>query len=249
MDMEILFMQRALDLAALGRGTVSPNPMVGCVIVHQNKIIGEGYHQQYGGAHAEPNAINSVRDKDLLSQSTLYVTLEPCAHWGKTPPCANLLIEMKVRKVVIATKDANPEVGGKGIYLLKEAGIEVITGVLEDQARELNKRFFTSMEKQRPYVILKWAQTRDGFIARENFDSKWISNSYSRQLVHKWRSEEDAIMVGTQTARYDNPMLNVRDWTGRNPLRIVLDRHMSLKSELHLFDGSQPTLRYNQVRQ
>ncbi|MCR9016893.1 bifunctional diaminohydroxyphosphoribosylaminopyrimidine deaminase/5-amino-6-(5-phosphoribosylamino)uracil reductase RibD [Aquiflexum gelatinilyticum] len=248
MTQDELYMRRAIELAELGRGNASPNPIVGCVIVHENTIIGEGYHQVYGGPHAEPNAINSVAYQDLLSESTVYVSLEPCAHWGKTPPCANLLIEKKVKKVVIAAVDTNPLVGGKGIQLLKEAGIEVVSGILEKDVREQNKRFFTFIEKKRPYVILKWAQTRDGFVARENFDSKWISNQYSRQLVHKWRSEEDAILVGTSTANYDNPQLNVRDWEGRNPLRIVLDRNLTLDPNLNLFDRSQKTICYNQVK-
>jgi diaminohydroxyphosphoribosylaminopyrimidine deaminase / 5-amino-6-(5-phosphoribosylamino)uracil reductase len=246
METDSLYMRRALELAELGRGSVSPNPMVGCVIVHDGEIIGEGFHRQYGGPHAEPNAINAVNQPEMLQNATVYVTLEPCAHWGKTPPCALLLIEKKVKKVVIAAVDSNPLVGGKGISLLKEAGIDVVTGVLEAEARQQNKRFFTVMEKKRPYIILKWAQTRDGFLARENFDSKWISNVYSRQLVHKWRSEEDGIMVGTLTARYDNPRLNVRDWEGKNPVRIVLDRNLSLDEDLHLFDRSQLTLRYNE---
>ena len=248
MNQDELYMRRAIELAELGSGYVSPNPMVGCVIVHQNKIIGEGYHQVYGGPHAEPNAIQAVEDPSLLSESTVYVSLEPCAHWGKTPPCANLLVDKKVKKVVIGAVDSNPLVGGKGIQILKDAGIEVISGILEKEVREQNKRFFTFMEKERPYVILKWAQTWDGFVARENFDSKWISNSYSRQIVHKWRSEEDAILVGTSTAKYDNPKLNVRDWEGRNPVRIVLDRNLSLDEGLQLFDRSQHTLCYNQVR-
>lgn len=243
-----LYMRRAIELAEWGSGKVSPNPMVGCVIVYNETIIGEGFHQVYGGPHAEPNAINSVANQDLLSESTVYVSLEPCAHWGKTPPCANLLVEKKVKKVVIGAIDSNPLVGGKGIQIIKEAGIEVVTGVLEKDVREQNRRFFTFIEKKRPYIILKWAQTKDGFVARENFDSKWISNQYSRQLVHKWRSEEDAILVGNSTAKYDNPQLNVRDWDGRNPVRIVLDRNLSLDRSLHLFDNSQPTICYNEVK-
>ena len=240
------FMLRALELASLGFGSVSPNPMVGCVIVHDDEIIGEGYHEEYGKSHAEPNAVASVKNPDLLTSSTVYVTLEPCAHWGKTPPCANLLVEKKVKKVVIGTVDTNPLVGGKGIQILKDAGIEVVIGVLDERVRAENRRFFTFMEKKRPYVILKWAQTKDGFIARENYDSKWISNPYSRQMVHKWRSEEDAIMVGTLTAKYDNPQLNVRAWEGKNPLRIVIDRKLTLDGDLHLFDQSQATICYNQ---
>jgi diaminohydroxyphosphoribosylaminopyrimidine deaminase / 5-amino-6-(5-phosphoribosylamino)uracil reductase len=241
------YMLRALELASLGLGSVSPNPMVGCVIVHKDEIIGEGYHEEYGQAHAEPNAISSLKNPDLLPFSTVYVTLEPCAHWGKTAPCANLLVDKRVKKVVIGTVDTNPLVGGKGIQILKDAGIEVVTGILDKKVREQNKRFFTFMEKKKPFVILKWAQTKDGFIARENYDSKWISNPYSRQLVHRWRSEEDAIMVGTLTAKYDNPQLNVREWVAKNPIRIVVDRKLTLEPGLHLFDQSQSTLCYNQV--
>ena len=240
-------MLRAIELAALGRGKVSPNPMVGCVIVHQGEVIGEGYHEFYGGPHAEPNAIKSVSKPELLKDSTLFVSLEPCAHWGKTPPCAHLLVEKGIKEVVIGALDSNPLVGGKGVQILREAGIAVKTGVLAEKVREQNVRFFTFMEKKRPYIILKWAQTKDGFIARENYDSKWISNPYSRQLVHKWRTEEDAIMVGTLTAQYDNPKLNVRDWSGKNPVRIVIDRNLRLNPGLFLFDKSQATLCYNQI--
>lgn len=240
-----LYMRRALELAEWGRGSVSPNPMVGCVIVHQKQIIGEGHHQIFGGPHAEVNAIHSVKNQESLKESTVYVSLEPCAHWGKTPPCANLLVEKRVKKVVIAAFDSNPLVGGKGIQILKNAGIEVETGVLEQEARIQNRRFFTQIEKQRPYIILKWAQTQDGFVARENFSSKWISGSMSRQLVHKWRAEEDAILVGKNTALHDNPSLNVRDWIGKNPTRIVLDSKCELPETLHLFDKSIPTICYN----
>jgi diaminohydroxyphosphoribosylaminopyrimidine deaminase/5-amino-6-(5-phosphoribosylamino)uracil reductase len=239
-----LYMQRALDLAQLSRGSVSPNPLVGCVIVHNNVIIGEGRHEKYGEAHAEVNAIASVKDQSLLKGSTVYVNLEPCSHFGKTPPCADLLVKHQIKKVVIANIDPNPLVSGKGIQKLKDAGIEVITGVLEAKGNELNKRFFTFLERKRPYIILKWAETADGFIARENFDSKWISNEHSRQLVHKWRSEEDAVMVGTATALHDNPALTVRDWSGRNPTRIVLDRYNRLPKTLTLFDGQQQTICY-----
>lgn len=239
------YMRRALELAELGRGHVSPNPMVGCVIVHNDRIIGEGWHKKYGGPHAEVNAVADVQQKELLPAATVYVTLEPCSHYGKTPPCASLLISHQVKKVVICNTDTNPLVGGQGIKLLREAGIEVETGLLEAEGRELNKRFFTFIEKERPYIILKWAQTTDGFVAREDYSSKWISNAFSRKLVHKWRAEEDAIMVGKNTALYDNPQLNVRAWSGRDPLRIVIDRNLQLPSTLHLFDGSQPTLCYN----
>ncbi|MEQ9304007.1 MAG: bifunctional diaminohydroxyphosphoribosylaminopyrimidine deaminase/5-amino-6-(5-phosphoribosylamino)uracil reductase RibD, partial [Marinoscillum sp.] len=221
---------------------VSPNPIVGCVIVHEGKIIGEGYHRQFGGPHAEVHAVEAVLDKDLLRESTVYVTLEPCSHFGKTPPCADLLVSYKVKKVVICNVDPNPMVSGRGIDKLRTAGTEVVVGLLQEEGLEVNKRFFTAVIKKRPYIILKWAQTADGFVARENFDSKWISNQYSRQLVHKWRSEEDAILVGKNTAQYDNPSLTTRDWHGRNPIRVVIDRNMELNADLHLFDGSTETI-------
>ncbi len=248
LDRDALYMNRAMELALHGRGKVSPNPMVGCVIVCQDKIIGEGYHQRYGEAHAEVNAINSVKNKELLSESTLYVNLEPCSHFGKTPPCADLIIKHQIKKVIVANLDTNPLVAGKGIQKLKNAGIEVQVGMMEKAGKNLNKRFFTFMNRMRPYIILKWAETADGYIAKENYDSKWISNSLSRRLVHKWRSEEDAVMVGTNTAFYDNPQLNVRDWTGRNPIRIVIDRNLRLPKHLHLFDSKQPTLCYNTIQ-
>jgi len=245
MDYDKLIMRRVMELAFLGKGSVSPNPLVGCVVTYDQKIIGEGYHQNYGHSHAEVNAINSVVDKSLLSKATLYVNLEPCSHHGKTPPCADLLIDTGIKKVVIANLDTNPKVSGEGIKKLKNAGIEVVTDVLQAEGRELNKRFFTFIEKKRPYTILKWAETADSFIASENHGSKWISNDYSRQLVHKWRAEEDAVMIGTKTAIYDNPKLNVRDWSGKNPTRIVIDRTLKLPKSLNLFDGNQPTLCYN----
>ncbi|UXX80778.1 bifunctional diaminohydroxyphosphoribosylaminopyrimidine deaminase/5-amino-6-(5-phosphoribosylamino)uracil reductase RibD [Reichenbachiella carrageenanivorans] len=239
------YMQRALELAERGIGSVSPNPMAGCVIVHHNQIIGEGWHEKYGGAHAEVNAIKNVKNKTLLKESTAYVTLEPCAHFGKTPPCADLLIKHKLKRVVIANQDSFPLVNGGGIKKLTDAGIEVEVGVLSEEGRVLNKRFFTRVEKKRPYVILKWAQTVDGFVARENYDSKWISNAYSRKLVHKWRAEEDAIWVGTNTAKYDNPKLNVRDWQGSDPIRLVIDKQLSLDVNTPLFDQETPTICYN----
>lgn len=243
-----LFMQRALELAKLGIGQVSPNPRVGCVIVHDNKIIGEGWHKKFGEAHAEVNAIESVEDKALLKESTVYVNLEPCSHFGKTPPCADLLIKHQVKKIVVSNLDTNPLVAGSGIKKLIMAGVEVVVGVLEKQGRELNKRFFIFTEKQRPYVILKWAQTADRFIARKNYESKWISNEFSRQLVHRWRSEEDAVLVGTRTASHDNPSLNVRDWSGRNPTRVVIDRFLRLNSHIHLFDKKTKTICYNVLK-
>ena len=245
---DLLFMQRALELAVLGRGYVSPNPMVGCVVVHNDKIVSEGWHKVYGGPHAEVDAIAGLDDKSVLKNATLYVNLEPCSHFGKTPPCADLLIEHQVKRIVVANLDPNPLVAGTGIKKLRAAGIEVVTGVLSREGRELNKRFFTFMEKKRPYILLKWAQTADGFIAKENYDSKWISNQYSRQLVHKWRSEEDAILAGTQTIRFDDPQLNVRDWSGPNPVRIIVDRFLRLHENHHVFDGSQKTICYNVLK-
>lgn len=245
MNKDELYIKRTFDLARLGLGAVSPNPLVGCVIVYQDKIIGEGWHKAYGEAHAEVNAINSVADKHLLPESTVYVSLEPCAHFGKTPPCADLLISYGVKRVVISNVDKNPLVGGKGIQKLKEAGILVTTDVLQEHGAIINKRFFTALQEKRPYIILKWAETSDGFIAKKNYESKWISSKTSRKLVHKWRAEEDAIMVGTNTAHYDNPMLNVREWSGRSPVRVVIDRNLRLSTDLNLFDGKQQTICYN----
>ena len=243
-----LFMQRALELAERGKGQVRPNPLVGCVIVHNEKIIGEGYHQQYGGPHAEVHALASVVKPALLPYSTVYVSLEPCSHRGKTPPCANLLIEKGIKSVVVATLDPNPLVAGKGVQLLQDAGIEVAVGLLEQEARWQNRRFFCQQEKHRPYLILKWAQTQDGFLARENFDSKWISGTQSRQLVHQWRGEEQAILVGKNTALHDNPRLDVREWPGSNPIRIVLDSKLELPANLQVFDQQIPTLCYNTLK-
>ena len=238
-------MSRALQLAGLGRSSVSPNPMVGCVITHKDSIIGEGFHQKYGGPHAEVNAVDAVKDQKLLPESTVYVTLEPCSHFGKTPPCSDLLIGKKVKKVVVAAMDPNPEVNGRGIKKLRESGIEVVTGVLEEESIDLNRRFYTFHQKKRPYIILKWAETTDGFIARENYDSKWISNSYSRQLVHRWRCEEDAILVGTNTAIHDNPSLTTRDWKGKNPVRVLIDMNVKVKNSHFLFNSDARTLVIN----
>lgn len=240
-----LFMQRALQLARLGAGLVSPNPMVGCVIVHEGKIIGEGWHQKYGEAHAEVNAVSLVLNKSMLSQSEVYVTLEPCSHFGKTPPCADLLIKHRVKKVYICNQDSNPLVGGKGIEKLRQAGIEVETGLLESEGRGLNKRFFTYIEQKRPFIILKWAESADGFIAKHKYESVQISNLLSRRFVHKMRSEEDAIFVGTNTARHDNPTLNTRFWTGKNAIRVVIDKQLSLSENLLFFDNSQTTICFN----
>ena len=238
-------MRRALDLAALGLGKVSPNPLVGCVIVLDGKIVGEGWHKKYGASHAEVNAINSIKEKSILPKSTLYVNLEPCSHHGKTPPCTDLIIASGIKTVVVSTADPNPLVAGKGIEALRAAGIEVIEHILDDLGYFLNRRFFTFHQKQRPYIILKWAQTKDGFIARTNFDSKWISNQQSRRLVHQYRASEDSIMVGANTAQYDDPELTVRLWKGDNPIRIVLDPSLRLNRDLKLFDGTVETLCFN----
>ncbi|HEY5745738.1 MAG TPA: bifunctional diaminohydroxyphosphoribosylaminopyrimidine deaminase/5-amino-6-(5-phosphoribosylamino)uracil reductase RibD [Chryseolinea sp.] len=243
-----LFMGRALELATLGRGQVSPNPLVGCVIVHDGKIIGEGWHKKYGEAHAEVNAVNSVENQALLAESTVYVNLEPCSHFGKTPPCADMLIAHRVKKVVVANLDSNPLVSGAGIKKLRAAGVEVITGILDKEGHALNEAFFTYITLQRPFIVLKWAETADGFIARENYDSKWISHELSRQVVHQWRAGLDAILVGSRTVAHDNPQLTVRDWSGRNPVRVVIDRFLRLDHKLHVFDGSQKTLRYNVLK-
>jgi diaminohydroxyphosphoribosylaminopyrimidine deaminase/5-amino-6-(5-phosphoribosylamino)uracil reductase len=247
------YMNRCIDLAKLGCGSTAPNPMVGSVIVHGDRIIGEGNHRKSGLAHAEVNAIGSVKDKDLLAKSILYVNLEPCAHTGKTPPCSDLIIKCRIPSVIIGTADPHEIVSGKGITRLHQAGIAVTTDICRDRCIGLNKRFFTYHLLKRPYIILKWAQSADGFIdvVREKADPahpNWISNELSRKLVHKWRTEEQAIMVGTQTALLDNPRLNVREWPGNNPLRIVLDRTLRLPANLHLFDNQIATLIINDIR-
>lgn len=237
-----------MDLARLGSGQVSPNPLVGCVLVANGKIIGEGYHRKFGEAHAEVNAIASVADQALLKGAAAYVNLEPCSHQGKTPPCADKLVQVGVSRVVIANKDINPLVAGNGIDKLKASGLDVVVGVLEQEGRFLNRRFFTLLEQGIPYVILKWAESEDGFFAPEEENKLWISNAHSRQRVHQWRAEEDAVLVGTETAEVDNPQLNVRDWSGRNPLRVVIDRSLRLSRGLHLFDQTRPTLCYNLLK-
>ena len=247
------YMQRCLELAKLALGTAAPNPLVGSVIVCDDKIIGEGYHQKCGEAHAEVNAINSVKKPDLLKKATLYVNLEPCAHHGRTPPCSDLIVEKKIPRVVIGCVDSFAKVSGKGIEKLKNAGCDVTVGVLEKESTELNRRFFTFHEKKRPYIILKWAETKDGFIDKkrksvETVEQNWITNQISKQLVHKWRTEESAFMVGRKTAKKDNPQLTVRDWHGRNPIRIVLDRKFRLSQELKLFDKSADTLIFNSIK-
>ncbi len=241
-------MKRALELAERGLGTVSPNPLVGCLLVAEEQIIGEGWHQRYGELHAEINALETVEKRSLLPKATAYVTLEPCAHFGKTPPCADRLIKEKIPHVVVGMQDPFGKVDGQGIAKMRAAGIKVEVGVLEDECRQLNKRFLTFHEQKRPWVMLKWAQTADGFVAREDFSSKWISDAFSRKLVHKWRSEEDAILVGTNTLRYDDPSLTVRDWVGRSPIRVTLDRDLRLFPDRTLFDQRHRTLCFNAIR-
>ncbi|WP_281298405.1 bifunctional diaminohydroxyphosphoribosylaminopyrimidine deaminase/5-amino-6-(5-phosphoribosylamino)uracil reductase RibD [Flavobacterium limnophilum] len=239
------YIRRCIELAKNGLGTTYPNPMVGSVIVCDGKIIGEGWHKKSGEPHAEVNAVNAVKDKSLLKKSTIYVSLEPCSHFGKTPPCCDLIIENKIPNVVIGTVDPNIKVAGNGIKKLLEAGANVTVGILETECNELNKRFFTFHEKKRPYIILKWAESQDGFIApltKQEQKPVWITNEFSRQLVHKWRSEEQAILVGTQTVIDDNPKLDTRDWSGNNPVRIVLDQHNRIPKDSRIFNNQAKTI-------
>lgn len=242
------YMRRAIEVAKNGLGTTAPNPMVGAVIVYDNKIIGEGFTSSFGGAHAEVNAINAVEQPNLLPESTLYVTLEPCSHFGKTPPCANLIVEKKIPRIVIGLMDPHEKVAGKGIELLKKSGCNVSIGILATECRQHHKRFLTFHEKKRPFIILKWAQTSDGFIApakdlrNPEPTPYWITNTYSRQLTHKWRSEEQSILVGTNTALEDNPKLNSRLWLGRPPIRIIVDRTGKIPKDFHVFNDHQKTL-------
>lgn len=252
MNTDEQYMQRALQLAEYGRGSVSPNPMVGCVLVADGRIIGEGWHRNYGGPHAEVQAVRDAMGRGHqahLPSATAYVTLEPCSHYGKTPPCAALLIDKQIKRVVVANDDPNPLVAGRGLALLREAGMAVESGLLDALGKELNRRFFTFFEQKRPYIILKWAESADGFIAAAGGTPVPISNGYSTQRVHQWRSEEDAILVGRQTALSDNPSLNVRHWSGHDPVRVVLDRHLALPQSLRIFDKSQPTILYNYLKQ
>jgi len=237
-----LYMQRAIELANRAGGYNAPNPRVGAVVVYQDKIIGEGYHERYGEGHAEVNAIDSVRpeDRTLLSKSTIYVTLEPCFHYGKTPPCVELILKHKIPRVVIACKDPFEKVAGQSIHKLEAEGVEVLVGVLEKEAAWVVRRFFTNVQKKRPYVLLKFAQSKDGFMGDPSKEIT-ISNPLSKRLVHQWRSEETAIMVGTNTALIDNPRLNNRLYFGRTPLRLVLDRQLRLPDDLYLFDNSIET--------
>lgn len=252
-------MRRCLELARLGAGHVAPNPMVGSVLVYEDRIIGEGYHQVYGQAHAEVNCINSVREEDrqLISRSTIYVSLEPCAHFGKTPPCADLIIAMKIPRAVVGCRDPFPQVNGKGIEKLLDAGVEVTVGVLEAECISLNERFFTFNTLHRPFIVLKWAQSGDGKIgggggalkgAAGGNERVLISNEYTNRLVHKWRSEEASILVGTRTALADDPALTARLWNGPNPVRLVIDKELRLPETLQLFDGKVRTIIFNLMR-
>lgn len=244
------YMARCLQLAVQGCGMTAPNPMVGAVLVHQNEIIGEGFHRQFGGPHAEVECIRSVPEgkRELISESTLYVSLEPCNHFGKTPPCTELILEYQIPKVVIGCIDRSPGVNGEGLRRLSEAGVEVIAGVMEREAQFLNRRFFTFHERQRPYVILKWAQTAGGVMGVTGERLK-ISNAITDRKVHQWRSEESAILVGTKTALLDNPHLTTRLWPGNNPIRIVIDRELVLPGSLHLFDSQAPVWIFNRKRE
>ncbi|MCC8062072.1 MAG: bifunctional diaminohydroxyphosphoribosylaminopyrimidine deaminase/5-amino-6-(5-phosphoribosylamino)uracil reductase RibD [Rikenellaceae bacterium] len=246
---EEAYMKRCLELAALGAGSASPNPLVGCVIVHQGRIIGEGWHRQYGGPHAEVNAVADAEANGhgpLLQESTLYVNLEPCSHWGKTPPCADLLIEKGIPRVVVGCIDSYCEVSGRGIAKMREAGIDVTVGMLEKECLHFNRRFFTAQNEGRPYIILKWAQTSDGYLdavrPSAEIPAAWMTGEAAKILVHRWRAEEDAILVGTRTALLDNPSLTVRAWQGRHPLRVVPDRHLTLPPELNIFNGEAQTV-------
>lgn len=251
--MQESYMRRCLELAVLGAGTTSPNPMVGAVIVCDDQIIGEGFTSPYGGAHAEVNAIQQVLDHfgddaaAKLRQSIFYVSLEPCAHYGKTPPCANLIARYKPKKVYIACLDPFAKVNGKGAEILKNAGIAIEIGLLEQEALWLNRRFLTRVQKNRPYVILKWAESADGYLGKEG-EQVWISNGASKQLVHKWRAEEDAILVGAKTALVDNPSLTVREWNGKNPKRILIDKLLSVPAEAAIFNDEAETIIFNAVK-
>ena len=250
MNYELKYMFRCLQLAQLSDGYVAPNPMVGAVLVCDDKIIGEGFHKRFGDAHAEPNAINSVTDKELLKNSTLYVNLEPCSYYGKTPPCADLIVRSGIPRVVIGTLDPNPKVSGRGVEILRKVGVEVEVGVLEEECRELNKRFFIFQEQKRPYVLLKWAQTADGFIdrVRSNVSETplLISNNITKQLTHKMRAQNQAILVGANTVLLDNPSLTVRNWSGKSPVRLAIDSLGRIPEDFNLMDGSIPTLIFTQ---
>ena len=243
------YIKRCLEISKLGIGTTRPNPSVGAVLVVDDRIIGEGFTSPYGGNHAEVNAISAVKDQTLLAIATMYVTLEPCSHFGKTPPCADLIIKSEIKKVVIGCIDSNVLVAGKGIERLQNAGCEVIVGVLENECKAHHRRFFTFQTKKRPFIILKWAQTLDAYIAPKNRAIQapvWITNEASRQLVHKWRCEEQAILVGTTTVLDDNPRLDVRYWKGEDPVRIVIDKELKIPANLKVYDGSVKTIFINE---
>ena len=242
------YIKRCLEISKLGIGTTRPNPSVGAVLVVDDRIIGEGFTSPYGGNHAEVNAISAVKDQTLLAIATMYVTLEPCSHFGKTPPCADLIIKSEIKKVVIGCIDSNVLVAGKGVERLQNAGCEVIVGVLENECKAHHRRFFTFQTKKRPFIILKWAQTLDAYIAPKNRAIQapvWITNKASRQLVHKWRSEEQAILVGTTTVLDDNPRLDVRYWKGEDPVRIIIDKELKIPANLKVYDGSVKTIFIN----
>ena len=242
-------MQRCIDIARSGLSVAMPNPSVGAVIVLNDCIIAQGFTSAFGGAHAEVNAINAVKDKSILSCATLYVSLEPCSHFGKTPPCCDLIIKYHIKNVVVGCLDSDPKVAGRGIEKIRNAGANVIVGVLEAECRESNKRFFKFHEQKRPYIILKWAQSTDGFLSpaiRNTTKPVWLTNVYSQQLVHKWRTEEQAILIGTQTAIDDNPSLTARSWFGKNPVRIVLDQHSRIPKSSTVFDTQAETFVLNQ---
>ncbi len=243
-------MSRCLSLAELGAGSVSPNPMVGAVLVYDGIVIGEGYHKIYGQAHAEVNCIKSVSDADksLIQESTLYVSLEPCSHYGKTPPCSDLIIESEIKKVVIGCIDIYKEVAGGGIEKLQNAGVEVVSSVLGNRCIHTNRRFFTFHKKSRPYIILKWAQTLNNKIGSKSNERIFISNEYTNRVVHKWRSEESGILIGTNTALKDNPLLTNRLWTGKNPVRIIIDKNLKLSSSLNIFNSDAKTIIYNSLK-
>ena len=244
---ELKYMHRCIQLAKCGEAGAPPNPMVGAVVVCDGRIIGEGYHRRCGGPHAEVNAINSVKDRRLLSRSTIYVSLEPCAHYGKTPPCADLIIKSGIPRVVIGCADPFAKVNGLGIKKLRDAGCEVKVGVLESECLELNHRFFTFHKKHRPWITLKWAQSKDGFIgACDTTNRVQFSNAFTQTIVHRLRAKSSAILVGTRTAILDNPSLTTRYWTGANPLRLTIDRKGCLPENLRLLDGSTPTIVYTQ---
>lgn len=248
------YMRRCFELASHGMGSTQTNPLVGSVIVHNDRIIGEGYHHEYGGPHAEVNAIRSVRDKALLQEATIYINLEPCSHFGKTPPCSTLILNHKIPRVVVSNADPFPSVSGKGITALKNAGVDVHVGVLEEEGRYLNRRFLTFHNHKRPYIILKWAETADGFIDIERQEdtavgTNWITDQVARTLVHKWRSEESGLLVGTNTIIADDPKLNVRRWAGSNPLRIAFDRNGRVPETANILDNSQDTLVFTCIQE